>query len=118
LEAKGVVLNHKQGAFTMAGQLTGASAPQSHLSDRASRRAPLRVVASSRTRRNHGVFLIGTELATVYSSRRTSEGRGVMVSVSNGPATLNGNMTPPQARAFAHALMVAAAAVDAQGVPS
>ena len=115
LEAKEVVLHHKQGAFTMAGQLIGASAPQSPASTSAPRR-PLRIVASSRTRRNHGVFLVGDELTTVYSSRRASESRGVTVSVGNGSTLLSGSMTPVQARAFAHALMTAAAAVDAQGV--
>ena len=99
----------------MAGQPIGASAPQVPASISAPRRQPLRVVASSRTRRNHGVFLIGAELASVYSSRRTSESRGVTVSVGNGPALLSGGMSPQQARALAGALMAAAAAVDIQG---
>lgn len=99
----------------MAGQPIGAIAP--NISDTLSApvRTSHRVIALSRTRRNHGAFLVGNELTTVYSSRRTSEGRGVTVSVGNGSMLLTGSMTPVQARAFANALTAAAAAVDAQG---
>jgi hypothetical protein len=113
LEAKLAVLNRNTGAFTMAVQSIDASASQSPASN--SQRPLFRIVGSSRTRRNHGAFLIGSELATVYSSRRTCEGRGVTVSVGNGQSLLSGGMSPHQARALATALMAAAAAVDAQG---
>ena len=91
----------------------GATAPVLPASLSASQRAPLRVVTSTRTRRNHGVFMLGDELATVYSSRRESGGLGVTLSVGCGTVMLTGSMTPTQARAMARALCAAAIAVDA-----
>ena len=103
----------------MAGQLIGAPAPQSPASFSAPLRAVIRApAASSRTRRNHGVFLLGHELASVYSSRRASadlERLGVSMSVGAGSLVLTGSMTATQARAMARALMAAAAAVESQG---
>jgi len=115
LKAKAVVLNHNTGAFTMAGQLIGAPAPQASNSVSAPARKPHRVIALSRTRRNHGVFLLGAELTTVYSSRRATGSLGVSMSVGNGPQMLSGGMTPTQARAMANALMAAAYAAEVVG---
>lgn len=100
----------------MAGQSLGAPAPlSSPVPLPAPQRAPLRVMASSRTRRNHGVFLLGSELASVYSSRRAADGQGVCMTVGNGSLVLTGSMTPTQARAMARALTAAASAAEAQG---
>ena len=99
----------------MAGQPLGAPAPQSPASVSAPQRAPHRVIASSRTRRNHGVFQLGNELATVYSSRRASDGHGVSMAVGTSSLVLTGSMTATQARAMARALIAAASAVEAQG---
>jgi len=120
LRAKAVVLNYDKGVFTMAGQLIGAPAPQSPASCSAPLRAIIRVpAASSRMRRNHGVFLLGHELASVYSSRSRrsgGDGLGVSMSVGAGSMVLTGSMTAIQARAMARALMAAAEAVEtAQG---
>lgn len=97
----------------MAGQSLRATAPLSPSSFLASPDAPRRVLAASRTRRNHGVFLIGDELATVYSSRRSADSFGVSMTVGNGALVLTGSMTPAQARAMAAALNAAACAADA-----
>lgn len=100
----------------MAGQPLGAPAPLSQAVPlSAPQPAPLRVLAASRTRRNHGVFLLGSELATVYSSRRAADGRGVSMTVGSGSLVLTGSMTPTQARAMARALAAAAEASEAQG---
>lgn len=81
--------------------------------------APRRILnlvpGSTRTRRNHGVFMLGSELASVYSSRRESDGHGVTMTVGNGTLVLSGSMTPMQARAMARALNAAADAVAPAG---
>lgn len=102
----------------MAGQPLGAQAPVFSASVPAPQRAPYRVMASSRTRRNHGVFLLGNELATIYSSRRASDGHGVSMAVGTGSLVLTGSMTASQARAMARALMAAASAAESQGAPA
>lgn len=100
----------------MAGQPLGAPAPSSpSVPLPASQRPRLRVAATSRTRRIHGVFLLGSELATVYSSRRAADGQGVSMTVGSGSLVLTGSMTPTQARAMARALAAAAEASEAQG---
>ncbi len=78
-------------------------------------RSSYRVPALTRTRRNHGVFLVGDQLATVYSSRREFDTLGVTLSVGAGALTITGSMTPVQARAMARALAAAADAVEALG---
>ena len=93
----------------------GALAPDSLTSFLAPHGAAYRVPASTRTRRNHGVFVLGNEMAAVYSSRRDSDGRGVILSVGGGQLVFSGGMSPTQARAMAKALTVAAAAAEAKG---
>ena len=97
----------------MAGQPLGAPALHSPASLPEAQRGLHRVTASSRTRRNHGVFLLGSELATVYSSRRASDGHGVSMAVGAGSMVVTGSMTATQARAMARALMAAASATEA-----
>lgn len=99
----------------MAGASTGALAPNSLPRSSTSQRSPRRVIAVSRTRCNHGVFLLGNELATVYSSRRSAESLGVSMSVGSGSLVLTGSMTANQARAMARALVAAASAAEQQG---
>ena len=77
----------------------------------APRRTTLRAVTSTRTRRNHGVFLLGDELLTVDSSRRSAESR-VCVTLGNGPVVLSRDLTPTQARAMARALVAASIAAE------
>ena len=96
----------------MAGTSLGAPAPLSIAPVCAPTRAPHRVPTASRTRRNHGVFLLGNELATVYSSRREQDCLGVTITVGNGPLVLTGSFTSTQARVMAEALVAAAAAVE------
>jgi hypothetical protein len=98
----------------MAGPSLGAHAPNSPaLSDPL--RVPSHAAASSRTRRNHGVFMLGNELASIYSSRRAADGLGVSMAVGCGSLVLTGSMTSTQARAMACALVAAAQAAEVQG---
>ncbi len=71
------------------------------------------VPADTRTRRNHGVFLFGAEVAAVYSTRRASDGHGVSMTVGHGSLMLTGSLTPKQARMMARALDAAADAAAA-----
>jgi hypothetical protein len=106
------VIDRNTGAETMAGLSMGALSPAVPSSSSAPRRTLHLVPGSTRTRRNHGVFLFGNELATVYSSRRESDGLGVTMTVGSGSLVLTGGMTPTQARAMARALSAAADAAD------
>lgn len=104
----------------MAVPTLGADAPAVSPSPSSSTSTPavpaagkLRLVpGTTRTRRNHGVFMLGSELASVYSSRRETDGRGVILTVGAGALVLNGAMTPTQARSLARALEAAASAVQ------
>lgn len=105
----------------MAGHPLGATAPISSVPTSAPQSAPVRVMAASRTRRNHGVFMLGNEVASIYSSRRVADGSrvpdglGVILSVGSGSLVLTGSMTATQARVMARVLVAAAAAAEAQG---
>jgi len=95
----------------MAGLSLGAESSTPHASGDAPVR--LRVPASSRTRRMHGVFALGKELATVYSTRREGDGFGVVLTVGDhepGSLAFTCRMTTTQARAVAGALEAAATA--------
>jgi hypothetical protein len=107
-----VTFHRNTGAFTMAGQTLRTHAPLASTSLTSTPSAPHRVIASSRTRCNHGVFLLGHELAIVYSSRRSADGQSVTLSLGNGPGDAAVGMTPTQARAMARALTSAAAAIE------
>ena len=99
----------------MAGTSLGAPALDLVSSNDAPTRTLHRVPSSSRTRRNHGVFLIGDQVAFVFSSRRGLQGLGVMLSIGDKSLQLNGSMTPTQARSMARALNAAAEASEAAG---
>lgn len=96
----------------MAGLTPGARSPQAPQSGAATERIPLRIPASSRTRCVHGVFPLGAELATVYSSRRESDGLGVALAISTGSLLVTVGMTTDKARAIARALEAAARAAE------
>jgi hypothetical protein len=96
----------------MAGTPLGDSSPASIPLSGVPRRTLHLVQPATRTRRNHGVFMIGDELASVYSTRRESSCLGVTMVVGNGALQLSGSMTPVQARAMARALSSAADAVE------
>ncbi|MDE2397501.1 MAG: hypothetical protein KGM91_18875 [Burkholderiales bacterium] len=95
----------------MTGIPSGASAPLS---------TTLRIRGNiSRTRRNHGVFTIGGQLGAVYSTRQVGKHHGVLLEIGGTYADRRGDllalaapMTPAQARAMAHALTAAAAAIE------
>lgn len=97
----------------MAGQPSGLSAHTSTVPASPTpqaQRAPLRPVGSpgTRTRRNHGAFSLGGQLACVYSTRRTGQCYGVSFELGAGTLLL--------ARQMARALSAAADAADlAQG---
>lgn len=96
----------------MAGLTLGESTPVVHPLAAVAQRPLIRIPSSTRTRRNHGVFLLGDELASVYSSRRQADGLGVTMTVGEGSLVLTGSMTPAQARAMARALVAAAEASE------
>jgi hypothetical protein len=77
--------------------------------------APLSLLSTSRTRRNHGVFAAGDAIASVYSSRRAGSLRGVCLEFDSGSVEISGSMTSTQARSLARALMAAAVAADMAG---
>ncbi len=70
-------------------------------------------VLSTRTRRLHGAFLLDTQVARVWSSRRAGDARGVVVELGDDVLLgLTGRFTPTQARMIARALTDAATALD------
>lgn len=97
----------------MAGIPSGTHA---HTSPIDTSRAPLHalrlVPPSTRTRRNHGAFTLGGQLACIYSARRAGVCYGVSFELGAGTLTLAGAMTPSQARHMAQALMAAADAAE------
>lgn len=98
----------------MAGLPVGATAPETPLFAAATQGAPLHLHASTRTRRTHGVFMVGSERASVHSSRRDGDGLSVTLSIGAGSLVLTGSMDATQARAMARALVAAAVAVEVQ----
>lgn len=77
-------------------------------------RHALRLVpVTSRTRRCHGVFILGDRLACIYSTRRSTSAHGVTVELGHGDQPVPVSLTPPQARAVARALLTAADAAEA-----
>ena len=72
----------------------------------------LQGTASTRTRRNHGAFNVGGQLACVYSTRRAGKCYGVSFELGAGTLLLASSMTPTQARQMARALSAAADAAE------
>lgn len=105
----------------MAGQPSGAPAPTPSPTSPAAPRHPLHLVpittastgTSTRTRRNHGAFTLGGQLACVYSARSAGKCYGVSFELGAGTLSLAARMTAGQARAMARALMAAADATEA-----
>jgi len=93
----------------VAGTPLGASSPN------LSPQHTLHLVPSTRTRRNHGAFMLGGHLACVYSSRQASRCYGVSFEIGAGTLVVNGSMTAAQARGMARALAAAADAADQAG---
>lgn len=100
----------------MAGQPLGLSAlssPVPAATTTQAQRAPLHLVGSTtRTRRNHGAFNLGGQLAAVYSTRRGGQCYGVSFELGAGTLQLAAGMTPAQARQMARALTSAADAAE------
>ena len=108
----------------MAGIATGSTAQHSPVPTRAPRANPAALAglhlvhtpaaaptADTRTRRNHGAFSIGGQLACVYSTRSAGRCFGVRLEVGAGTLALSTSMTACQARTFARALVAAADAL-------
>lgn len=104
----------------MAGILPGAIAPLLSTLGAAQRSSTNPVPASSRTRLVHGALpLDRDQCITVYTSRRSQEGLGVILQMTRGSLRLSGRMSPAGALILADALTAAAAAAQAvQGVRS
>lgn len=90
----------------MAGLSLGAAAPESGAAPGASQ-SP----RTTRTRRSHGVVMLGNQIGAVYSSRRESDGAKVLFEVGADNLVVAASMTALQARAMARALIAAADAV-------
>lgn len=71
-----------------------------------------RIQAVSRSRRNHGVFVLGGQVCAVYSSRRELADMPVSLTIGHGPSMFSGGLSVTQARALAGALVAAADAVE------
>ena len=69
--------------------------------------------APTRTRCNHGTFMLGGQLAAVYSARSAGKCYGIAFELGAGTLSVDARMTAGQARSMARALLAAAAAVDA-----
>lgn len=67
---------------------------------------------TTRTRRNHGVFLVGDKLLCIFSSRRAADPASVLLSVGTAPTVFAGRMSPAQARSLSSALARAADAAE------
>ncbi len=93
----------------MAGLIPGASTPVLLPSNPPA--AVRRIPADSRTRRVHGVFGLGDELAVVYSARAADTPR-VSLELGADADRRALHMTAEQARSMARALVVAAEATD------
>lgn len=98
----------------MAGISLGAQTPDI-LARMAPQGAALGTAPASRRRVNHGVCMIGGQVAGVYSSRRDGDGLGVTLTIGGSGLLLTGSMTPMQARALARALTIAAGAAEVRG---
>lgn len=97
----------------MAGNSPGAPSPTFPATLPAPRRIPHLVPASTRTRRNHGAFTLGGQLACVYSTRSAGKCYGVSFELGAYTLILSARMTAGQARAMARALSAAADAAEA-----
>ena len=95
----------------MAGQSLGASAPVPSLPGASPRRTLSLAPGKTRTRHSHGAFPLGELIASVYSSRRESDGR-VTLALGRDTLRLDMCMSPTQARAMAQVLTVAAKAAE------
>jgi hypothetical protein len=98
----------------MAGTSLGAPAPSFPAPVQGPGPTAYRIPAQSRTRRNHGVFIVGDQLACVYSSRRADDGKGVQLVLGHEGPIFTGGMSTTQARAVARALVAAADAAEEQ----
>lgn len=96
----------------MAGTSLGAASPASPPSLQLPSAGARRVLGVTRTRRNHGVFLIGNELACIYSSRRAGDAKGVQLVLGTETPVFSGSVSQAQARAIARALIAAADSID------
>lgn len=96
----------------MAGKSLGAHAPNSPASQAAPLRTPQRLRSSTRALKMHVAFPSGDDIASVHSTRREGEPRGVIVTLCTGEQWLASHMLPAQARTMARALIEAAERVE------
>ncbi len=103
----------------MAVHPLGATAPASPIPSQtpalgATPRQALHLVRTpnTRTRCNHGTFMLGGQLAAVYSARSAGKCYGIAFELGAGTLSVDARMTAGQARSMAWALLAAAAAVD------
>ncbi|MCW5632443.1 MAG: hypothetical protein KIT17_03835 [Rubrivivax sp.] len=107
----------------MAVHSLGAIAPASSSSPSPCSAAARQVTHLARTpdtraRRNHGTFMLGGQLAGVYSARGAGKCYGVSFELGAGTLSLAARMTASQARAMAQALVAAAKAAEEVQAPA
>lgn len=96
----------------MAVSTLGASAPNSPPSQVGQLRMPQRLRSSTRALKLHVALPSGDDIASVHSTRRESEPRGVIVTLCTGEQWLASHILPAQARTMARALIEAAERVE------
>jgi hypothetical protein len=97
----------------MAGSPLGTSAPTPPAPGATQRRTLYRVPTTTRTRRLHGVCLVGGALLSVYSSRSAgAAGRAVTVTMQTSASERTVSMAPADCRVLARSLVLAADAAE------
>lgn len=97
----------------MAGSPLGTSAPTPPAPGAAQRRTLYRVPTTTRTRRLHGVCLVGGALLSVYSSRSAgAAGRAVTVTMQTSASERTVSMGAADCRVLARSLVLAAEAAE------
>ncbi|WP_140636180.1 hypothetical protein [Methylibium rhizosphaerae] len=96
----------------MAGISLRVPAPASFASSARSYEEAERNRLTTRTRRNHGAFLLGNQLLCVFSTRRATDPASVLVSIGTVRNLLDGRLSPAQARSLSSALARAADAAE------
>ncbi|WP_396268516.1 hypothetical protein [Ideonella sp.] len=97
----------------MAGSPLGTSAPTSPAPGAAQRRPLYRVPTSTRTRRLHGVCLVGDSLLSVFSTRTAGAvGRAVTLTVQTSASERTLNLAAADCRVLARSLVLAADAAE------
>lgn len=113
MEAGAAVVATDKGADTMAGFSLGTAAPTPPAPGATQRRTLYRVPTTTRTRRLHGVCLVGDSLLSVFSTRTAgAAGRAVTLTVQTSASERTLNLAAADCRVLARFLVLAADAAE------